>query len=154
MTTVDMTPANDRPTPPPAGDDGPPVAPPQDIMSTDVEAPVPDVSEPQVRGILRLIGSGTHIAFGHPAIDEHWRFTDEELDQLTPPVTAWINRNPRLRAAAQHGDAATIAVALAMYMSRNISISREVAAEEEGDESELPSDELPPDGLQPWGQVP
>jgi len=154
--TVDLTPADDRPQIPEPGTDTPPDPTGVDMPPLeDAAPPVPDVSEVQVRGILRLIGSGAHATFGHPAIEEHWRFTDPELDQLAPPVTSWINRNPRLRSAAQHGDAATIAVALGMYAARNVSISREVAAETEMLEDDTPAGGPAPDlGLQPFGDVP
>ena len=149
---LDMSPVDDRPPVPPV-DAGEVPDPGIGDAASDV---VPDVDEAQVRRILDLIGMGAHIAVGHPAVEEHWRFTPSELDQLTPPVTAWLNRSPRLRAAAHHGDAVTVAVALGLYTSRNLSISREVA---DADDADVPPPPFPPDdqdpaGSQPWGEIP
>jgi hypothetical protein len=158
---VDMTPQDDRPTTPDLTDLGPEAShiPAGAYEPTEPDlADVPDVDESQIRSILKLIGTGAHITMGHPAIEEHWRFTDSELDQLAPPITSWVNRSTRLKAAAQHGDAITIAVALGFYTSRNLRISREVS-EQEADEAQILDEQFPPDedgppGMQPWGEVP
>jgi len=153
VTQVDLTPQDDRPSV-----DYSEASPAADPLGVSDGFEIPDVSEDQIRSILSLIGAGAHITVGHPAIDDHWRFTDSELDQLAPPVTSWVNRSARLKSAAQHGDAVTIAVALGLYTSRNLKISSEVAAAE-ADEAAI-ADEVPlPDdgdaaGLQPWTDVP
>ena len=158
---VDMTPKDDRPQTLDRDFDGVPETGPPIFADADTDTDivdVPDVDESQIRSILKLIGTGAHVTMGHPAIDEHWRFTDSELDQLAPPITSWVNRSTRLKAAAQHGDAITIAVALGFYTSRNLRISREVS-EQEADEAQIPDEQVPsdvegPPGMQPWDEVP
>lgn len=155
--TVDLTPHNDRPaesTPPP---DSPPIeggmAP--DVVSPDDALSAPEATEEQVRRLLSLIGLGAHTLAGHPDIGEHWAFTDGELDALTPPMTSYINRSRRLRAAVERGDLVTVAVTLGLYVERNVSISREIAAVESEDAGGAPvePDENDPTLMQPFGSL-
>jgi hypothetical protein len=88
------------------------------------ERQAPEVQEAAVRRVLKLIGNGAHGAFGDDLIEEHWCFTDRELDDLTPPVTAIINRRPKLRAAMARSDEAAVAIVMAGYLGRNIDDGR------------------------------
>jgi hypothetical protein len=159
---VDLTPQDDRPPLPDQGFDGVPQDGPPTFGDAEASEPVstvPDVDESQVRTVLSMIGTGVHITFGHPAIDEHWRFTDPELDQLTPPITSYVNRSARLRAAVQRGDAISVALTLGLYTSRNLRISREIAEDEEASHDASPDDLLTPDRdaatpMQPFSEVP
>jgi len=137
MTTVDLTPHDDRPAlPDPAPGDPAPGPEPADIGgygTSDVLEVVPEVSEDKMRRVLTVIGLGAHTLAGHPQIEEHWAFTDGELDALTPPLTAYVNRSQRLRAAVDRGDIVTVAVTLGLYVKRNVDLSAEIAAAEEQD---------------------
>ena len=82
--------------------------------------PAPPVEEPTVRGLLLSLGAVAHVGFADDDVPDHWQFTPAELDQLTPPLTRWINRQPRLRRAIEHGDELAVAVALSGYVGRNV----------------------------------
>lgn len=94
----------------------------------------PPVDELVVRTLLASMGGMAHVAFGDEDVPEHWEFTDRELDQLTPPLTRWINRQPRLRRAVAHGDELAVGLALAGYAGRNITAGQQARAfrDEEG----------------------
>jgi len=153
--TVNLTPDNDRPPVDPAPDTGDvPASGTQLGDVPDVEV-VTEVDEAKVRRVLSVIGMGAHLAVGDPRIDEHWAFTEGELDALTPPLTGYINRSARLRAAVERGDVVTIAVTLGLYAKRNVDISREIAdvdADLETVDVE-PVDGDDPSDIQPWGSV-
>lgn len=155
--TVDLTPHNDRPAEPLPPSDVPPlegaVAP--DVVTPDDALSSPEATEAQVRRLLSLIGLGAHTLAGHPDIGEHWAFTDGELDALTPPMTSYINRSRRLRAAVERGDLVTVAVTLGLYVERNVSISREIAAVEFEDaaDAQVEPDAGDPTLLQPFGSL-
>jgi hypothetical protein len=57
---------------------------------------------------------------GDDEIERHWRFSADELDELVPPLTRYINRTPRLLVAMDRGDELEIAVVLAGWGGRNI----------------------------------
>lgn len=164
MTTVDLTPQDDRPALPDPGAPGSPAGPdlpgPQipDVVTPDLEV-VPEVSEDKMRRVLSVIGLGAHMAVGNPHIDEHWAFTDGELDVLTPPLTAYVNRSQRLRAAVDRGDIVTVVVGLGLYAKRNLDLSAEIAAAEDlaaadGYEVSEPDAAGDPTDIQPWGSIP
>jgi hypothetical protein len=97
-----------------------------DAALADAEITEPPQVDPSVvRGLLASAG----VALGHVAGDDdvegHWRFTSTELDDLTPPLTRIVNRNPRLRRAVMRGDELTVAVLLAGYTGRNVALARE-----------------------------
>ena len=160
--TADLTPDNDRPDwTPPDGDtpplEGPSVEP--DGIEPDGFAEV--VSESQIRTLLAAAGGMTHYLIGHPDIAEHWSFTVDELDSLTPAFATMVNRSARLRAIVHRGDALALAVTLARYADRNLKLSRQIAdlesetppeVAEEGSEIEI----IPkrPEDLQPWDEMP
>ena len=105
----------------------PPAPPPfdadDDKTPPDLADLVPEVTEPMVRGILAGIGNmASMIDRAAPGL---WRFTDDELDQLAPPVTRLANRNDTLRRALLHGDYVVIAMTLSGYAVRNISTRKE-----------------------------
>lgn len=129
MTDVNLTPEDDRPqfeqpAPGPANETGEPFGP----IGPDLNLePAPEeVSESQVRNILRLVGRGVHRAIGDQHIGEHWNFTQEELDDLAPAVVSLANRNARLRAAVHKSDAATVAMILFGWTLRNVELSRAI----------------------------
>lgn len=82
------------------------------------------VDEGTVRRGLRLAGRMLGGVVGDPDVDEHWRFTDDELDDLAPALTRYINRRPKLRAAVRHGDEAIIAAVLVEYAGRNLTAGK------------------------------
>lgn len=92
----------------------------------------PQVDESVVRGLLKGIGGTLGYALGDDDVADHWRFTDRELDDLTPPVTRIVNRNNKLRRAVMKGDEIAVAIALAGYAGRNVDLAR--AARKERDE--------------------
>ncbi len=85
-------------------------------------SPVPDqVTEAEVRNVLRgLVGPTIGLVLGDPDVPKHWRFTDEELDELTPPFTRYANRNAGMRALIAKGDEGAILVTLAHYTGTNV----------------------------------
>lgn len=79
-----------------------------------------EVTEVQVRAVLAAGGRGLGYVAGHPDVPNHWHFTDDELDELTPPVTRYVNRSALLRRAVGRSDFLTIVMAMGIYTSRNI----------------------------------
>jgi hypothetical protein len=113
----------------------------------DVEDVAPEVDPSIVRGLLASMG--TLVANSRLAdddVEDHWRFTDRELDDLTPPLTRIVNRRPKLRRAIQHGDEMTVAVQLAGYVGRNLEDRRQ-AKEYRAD------DDVEPEAGPPSGEV-
>lgn len=90
------------------------------------------VDESVVRGLLKGIGGALGHVVGDEDVGDHWRFTERELDDLTPPVTRIVNRNSGLRRAVMKGDSITVAITLAGYAGRNVDLAR--AARKERDE--------------------
>ncbi len=93
-------------------------------------APAPEgvlvagVDESTVRSMLRS-GSGMLGALiGDDDVPRHWRFTEDELNELVPPLTRYINRTPRLLVAAAHGDELTILLTVAQWTGRNVADAR------------------------------
>ena len=104
------------PAPPPLGslDD--------DQAPEDLADVVPQVDEPLVRSVLVGLGQMAHVI--DPITPELWRFTDDELDQATPPLTRLANRNDTLRRALLHGDYVVLALTFSTYLGRNVQIRR------------------------------
>lgn len=111
---------------------GDPFVEPDDVA----DEPVPEVDEAVVRGLLRSLGGGASFALGDADVPDHWRFTDRELDDLTPPLTRIINRRPKLRRAVLRGDEMTVAVVLAGYAGRNVAAARTAQEVRNGRERE------------------
>ncbi len=100
-----------------------------DVMAVEEEAPL--VNESLVRGLLKGVGSAANTTIGRDDVEDHWKFDDDELDQLTPPLTRIINKRPKLRQAIARGDEAIIAMVLANYTGRNIAAARGAQIAEE-----------------------
>lgn len=85
-----------------------------------------------VRGLLQtFVGGGLGWVVGDPDVPGHWRFTERELDDLTPPLCRYINGRPRLREAVIRGDQLAIVTVLAGYVGRNISDGQQAARNRE-----------------------
>lgn len=116
---------------------------------------VPPVDESVVRGLLGSIGGGIGYVAGDDDVADHWRFTRQELDDLTPPLTRIINRRARLRRAVMHGDEATVAVLLAGYTGRNVAagqVAKEARNERDREAAAAPGDPRA-DDPRPHGQA-
>jgi hypothetical protein len=139
-TIIDLTPGDARPPEPPpaagAADPHGPTRRPEDAVEV-VEADWPPVSEERVADGLRIFGGAANA--GHKLLvpgdgygaAELWRFTDDELAELAPPLTRIINRRARLRRLANLGDwdAIAVAVGFGRYGWRNfeeLTLAREV----------------------------
>jgi hypothetical protein len=85
-------------------------------------APVVDVD--QVRRFLAGAGSAAAFALADPDVPEHWRFTDAELDDIAPAITAIANRRPQLARAIESSDYLVLGVHLARYAGRNVQAGR------------------------------
>lgn len=100
---------------------------------------VPQVDEGAVRLSLQALGgllSWDVLPLADEDVVDHWRFTSKELDDLTPPLTRIVNRNPRLRKAVIKGDEMALAVAFGGYVGRNMtdgSKARKVRRERDGE---------------------
>ena len=139
MSKADMTPEDDRPA-----DDRPAVG---DHEAIDQEPdaglivdPVETLTVDEVATLLKGAGRGLHSAFGDPRIDEHWAFTNTEIESLAPPLTAIVNRRPALLAVVRRSDAATATLLMAAYLRRNLKLSAEIAA---ADEAAADADRVP-----------
>lgn len=103
----------------------PPVIEPADDQPVDLAEEIPTVDEGTVRSILAGLGNMASLIDRVEGADDLWRFTDAELDQLTPPITRLANRNATLRRALLHGDYIVIAMGLSQYAVRNVSTRKE-----------------------------
>lgn len=83
----------------------------------------PEVDEPTVRQWLDLGGIGLNLSLPgrHYGVDQAWRMTQQDLDEIAPPATRILNRHPVARAVATRADvdAFTLATALARYLVAN-----------------------------------
>lgn len=125
--------------PPPAPSVRPQEPAPGPLDGAALEEAVPQVDESAVRLCLQALG-GLLAWDVLPLADEdvagHWRFTEQELNDLTPPLTRIVNRNVRLRRAVIQGDQMAIAVAFGGYVGRNMtdgSRARKVRRERDGE---------------------
>lgn len=91
----------------------------------------PEVSPDTVRVVLAAIGAGVGVVAGDEDVPNHWRFTDRELDDLTPPVANIINSRPALRRAVAKGDYAVVAIHLAGYTGRNLGAGKRAREQRE-----------------------
>lgn len=111
-----------------AGSDDPwaPLAPPStdgggDPMLDALEdADAPEATEDQVRDLLKGTGSLAHRFAGDDDVPDHWRFTDDELDRLVPPLTRVVNRRAPLRRLVAKGDGLFVALVMGEYFDRNL----------------------------------
>jgi hypothetical protein len=85
-----------------------------------LEEEAPHVDEHLVEGLLRSLGGGLGYVAGDPDVANHWRFTEQELRDVVPPLTRIINRRPQLRRAVARGDEMAVAIVLAGYAGRNV----------------------------------
>lgn len=113
---------------PPARELGSVPAPPPDSLDegtepADLAELVPTVDEGTVRGILAGLGNVASVV--DRAAPGLWKFTDDELNQLAPPICRLANRNPTLRRALLHGDFVVIAMGLSGYVVRNVATRKE-----------------------------
>lgn len=88
------------------------------------EAPeAPEVDEATVRQWLDLVGLGLNYTLPgrQYGIDEAWRMTQRDLDEIAPPACRILNRHPVARAVATRADvdAFTLAAALGRYLVVN-----------------------------------
>lgn len=96
------------------------------------QAPLDEpVTERQVRNFWATMGKGLAALLADPRIEDHWRFSDDELDDLEAASTHLINRVPILRRAVHQSDYLTIAVTLGGYVTRNLADGAAVRIEEE-----------------------
>lgn len=142
MSTADMTPQDDRPRPAPGeGEvtpDGYSYRLPESAKTTlgldhdptMVEPPPPEATPDQVRGALRALGKGVHRAAGDSRFPEHWAFTAEELDEITPPLTSIVNRSMILRRFIARSEYIQLGLALFGWSSRNAEMSTTIAEAE------------------------
>lgn len=121
--------ATRRPGPGPVADlsVGPP-APPEvgDVPDAGLELAesVPQVDESMVRALVQGLGGALGYAAGDPDVPNHWRFTDQELGDLVPPLTRIVNRHAHLRRAVIRGDEMALGLVLAGYAGRNLALAR------------------------------
>jgi hypothetical protein len=118
------------------------------LDSVEVEESVPQVDEGLVRSTVMALGGALSFVVGDEDVPGHWRFTDQELVDLVPPLTRIINRNVKLRRAVIRGDEMAIAVALGGYLGRNVrdgNKARKVRRERDG-EAELAEGDAGADG--------
>jgi hypothetical protein len=90
---------------------------------------VPPVDEAVVRNLLKGLGWSANVVLADDDVPEQWKFTDSELDGLTPPLTRIINRRPKWRAAVARGDEAVVVMILAGYGGRNVEAGRKARKE-------------------------
>lgn len=131
---------------------------PDDVFVEDLADEAPHVDESVVRALLRSLSGGVAYAAGDPDVPDHWRFSDRELADLTPPLTRIVNRRPQLRRAVARGDEAAVAMTLAGYVGRNYTAGRkaqEARREDEYGEADGASVRAHPSAgigtVGPWG---
>ncbi|MDP9440620.1 MAG: hypothetical protein M3P34_00235, partial [Actinomycetota bacterium] len=84
----------------------------------------PAVTEATVRRLLKSASGVVGEVAGDPDVPRHWRLTEDELDELVPPLTNVINRRAPLRRLAARGDEAAVLLALGSYAQRNILLAQ------------------------------
>ena len=103
----------DRDAPGDSPDEGIPPPPPEPI-------PLIEISEEQVRGVLRAQGALLH---GTAAVEKdstEWVYLQADLDAIVPPLTRIVNRYDVLARAMAHGDFLAIALGMAGYGKRSL----------------------------------
>lgn len=99
------------------------------------DAPVPVLDVDQVRRFLSGLGSAAGFALADPDVPAHWRFTDDELDDLAPAITSIANRRPQVAMAIEKSDYLVVMMHLARYTGRNVQAGRSArTAREERDD--------------------
>lgn len=94
---------------------------------------VPEVDETVVRALLKGLGHAASAVGADEDVPDQWKFTDAELDSVTPPLTRIINRRPKWRAAVARGDEAVVVLVLASYGGRNVADGRRAKEAREND---------------------
>jgi hypothetical protein len=107
---------------------GPPGAPEVDVEAADVDehqdyelgdgTPAPVISEKQVRDILDGAGRAFSLPPMNLGVADLWKFSSDELDGLTPPLTRVINKRPRLARAVAKGDEVFVLLQLVGYFGK------------------------------------
>lgn len=141
MTTVDLSVG---PPAPPEVRTPPASAGPDDRALLLEDEHVPQVDESIVRSLLSGLGGTLGHLAGDQDVVEHWRFTTQELDDLTPPLTRIVNRNTGLRRAVIKGDEMAVALVLAGYLGRNVADGKR--ARDRRDELQGQADDAARDG--------
>jgi hypothetical protein len=93
-------------------------------VATDPDGVPAVIDEALVRRVLRSAGGAANAVIGDEDVPDHWRFTTDELDELVPPLTKFINRTPQLVVAMQHGDELAMLQTLSGYGFRNYMAGR------------------------------
>lgn len=93
----------------------------------DGDPDAPDASEAQVRAMLAGLGGIVSFGIGNREIEGHWRFTEDELRDMTPPLTRMVNASPRLKAIVARSDMIAFALVLTRYGLRNVDEQRKWA---------------------------
>jgi hypothetical protein len=96
-------------------------------------APVAVVTEAQVRDILDGAGRALSVPPLNMGVPELWKFSKDELDGLTPPLTRVVNKRPPLARAVAKGDEVFVLLQLAAYLGKRGDLlveSRRMAREE------------------------
>lgn len=117
--------------PPPTPEVSAESAPHGEAFSSEELIEAPHVDEAVVRTMLRSVGGVAHATAGRDDVKDHWQFTDREIDDLAPPLTRYINRRPKMRAAVARSDEASIALVLTGYTTRNFAAGRAAKKAEE-----------------------
>lgn len=80
-----------------------------------------DIPEPVIRALLASAGGLLAMSpLADADVAGNWRFTETELDDLTPPLTRIANRRPAIQHALARGDELTVAIQLLGYTGRNV----------------------------------
>ena len=95
------------------------------------------VTEDEARRFLDGLGRGLSITVGSPAVEDHWKFTPDELDLAAPALAAIANRRQTLARAIRSSDWLTVAVVMGGYTKRNVQAAALAVLEEPADHGNL-----------------
>lgn len=101
------------------------------------ESDAPDASEAQVRAMMAGLGGIVSFAIGNREIENHWRFTADELDDLQGPLTRMVNASPRLKAIVARSDVIALGLTLTRYGLRNADDQRRWARDHADEPDEV-----------------
>lgn len=102
-------------------------------------ATIPEVAEDTTRAFLQgVVGGGVGLLLARVGVTTPGagRFTDDELADIAPALTRYVNRNRTLRVAGQHADLVVVAAAGLRYTARTVSMVHQAKAAEQ----EVPDD--------------